>query len=127
MDLSSTSRLSVEDQLQKIEDLFIEARQKTVQEQDNHLDRAQGAGKEHATPTLALEGAEREGITQAQDKEPRSIEDSLRADLHRDFEKAMLLKFQQQQMTSSSEEGGNIGGILVRNIYLPSPASITER
>ena len=90
MDLSRFSMLSAEEERQAMEDLLIEARRQAVQK---HLDRAQAACKKHTAAILALEEAERKEGTQAHNKEPRSIENSPRADLMQDLVKTIIMRW----------------------------------
>lgn len=90
----------MKDQRQAIEDLVIKAQREADLE---YLDRMQAACKKHATAALAKEEAEGQENTQAQDKEPRSIENSPRVDPVQKLVKLILGL--QQQANSSREEG----------------------
>ena len=96
MDLSSVATLSSEEQQEAIEN-------HVAKESRRAVDQAMAAAEEHANATRTQEEAERKENTQAQDKEPRSSDNSSTTDPVHVLAKA----FQgfQQQAASANQAG----------------------
>ena len=87
MDIFSFAMLSIEEQQQAVE-------KHVTKEKRRAVDQAMAPAEEHANATRAQEEAERKEHTQAQDKEPRSSDNSSTIDPVQELAKSIQV-FQQ--------------------------------